>query len=183
MSAPDTKRKLIVAALFAFPIGMVKLTSMYLLQSGPVAAQAATVEAATDPVAKTAAPLKPPVWTSKQIAAGKHIAKLRSERFADSPLFYEVHETPHTTATTSDPEPSAEIPDAPPPPRFVLQMIMSSSSERTALIDGKPYRVGDDVRSSGWVITSIERDTRSVTLKDVQHDRTITISVELPSKN
>src|SRR5205809_614432 len=66
-------------------------------------------------------------------------------------------------------------------PKFVLQAILSSSQGKTALIDGKPYRAGDEVRGSGWIVQEITAESRSVTLKDAASEHTITISVELPA--
>jgi hypothetical protein len=164
--------------LFLLPVGLVKLTGLYLGQQGPSAAQAA--EADPSAPAANAAPTKAPTWTTRQVEAGKYIASLRGKSCGPTPFLYEARD-PQSTAVTvsSDPVPiGTPTTDV---SKYTVQAILSSSMGTTALINGKPYRVGDTIRESSWVIQTIAADTRSVTLRDSVQGRLETIHVEIPS--
>jgi hypothetical protein len=182
MASPETNRKIIAVMLFVLPIGLVKGTSLYMGRSPVQSADASAVDS-TAPADKTTV-VKAPVWTSKQIAASKHIASLREQPFDSTPF---LHEHKVQATVNSAPEPLVTSPtnnaSLGPPPKFALQMIMSGSSGSTALIDNKPYHIGDEIRDSGWTVTDINRQNRSVTLHEATNDRTMVIAVDMPGAN
>src|SRR5436190_2118001 len=90
MSSPETKGKIMAVVLFALPIGLVKVASFYLGQPGPASAEAAPTPTAAG--AAPAAPVSAPVWSAKQIAASKHITKLRNLPITGTPFLYETKE-------------------------------------------------------------------------------------------
>lgn len=179
MPSPDVIRRLTAVGLFLLPVGLVKLTDLYMGKAGPMQALAAEA----DPAAPSAQSnsVKAPTWTTRQIDAGKYIAKLRGMSFSPTPFLYEVHDDGSTPMVTVSTDPVGTPPAMVDASKFTLQAILSSSIGKTALIDGKPYREGETIRDSAWVVQSIAIDKRSVTLKESAQGRVLTIMVEIPT--
>ena len=64
--------------------------------------------------------------------------------------------------------------------QITVQMIMSSASGNTALIDGKPYKVGQKLNESAWTISKIDGEARSVTLENSQTGQSVVVQVQVP---
>lgn len=175
MANPDTQRKLLAAGLFILPVLAVKASTMLLLGPAPQAADAA-IDTSTTP-AITSGPTVS--WKPRQLAAAQYIGKLRDEPFGPSPLLFDYVEP--------EPEPDP-IPTVDPTPikteiKFTVNAVMSGVRGRTALIDGRPYSEGHNVRRTGWIVELIDCDSRSVTLREEATGERRVISVELPSPN
>jgi hypothetical protein len=187
MASTDNKRKLTSMALFATPLAMVFAAKLYFAGSGPQAVQATPVEqVATD---KKKKPIVAPTYTARQRAAAERIASIRAEAIGPCPFLYEPRTTPTstTTSTPTDPVPVSNNYVEPAIPKFTAQAILSSSTGKTALIDGKPTKEGQKVRGTQWEVVTIDAESRSVTLREaagnggVGRGRTITIQVETPT--
>jgi hypothetical protein len=168
MATNETKRRLAVGGMFFLPLVLVKATAMFLGGTGPVEVSAA-------PAAAAPAPVEPIItlhraWTERERAAAQHIAQLHDEPFGATPLYYEPRGG-EAVVVFEDPE----ILSA---PEFIVQAVLSSSAGNTALIDGRPLRVGDALGETGWQITEIDAEARSVTIWDPHTDRTATRSVQ-----
>lgn len=117
--------------------------------------------AATAPVALAVATIEPVTAEALDDAAARvasHLEALADRSFGPSPMLV--------------PEVVSEDDDLPVlvsgngAPFFVVQAIISSGSGTAALLDGRPYRVGDAFGASGWHVTEIDSRARSVTLAD-----------------
>ena len=85
-----------------------------------------------------------------------HIAMLSDLPIDKTPLYYtgskaqvDVEQSTHVEA-----------------PMFVVKAIMKTSSGNRALLDSGAYSVGDELEETGWLITDIDADSRSVTIED-----------------
>jgi hypothetical protein len=178
MATPEMKRKLWSLAAFIVPLVAVKAASVVLVDGGPQQADANVPEAAK----ATANPGHKPVkFTEQQLAAQRHIASMHGKNFESNPLLYvglEPEKPP--TPVIEVPVVVIEPPKIEPPPAFQLQLVMSGVRGDTALIDGRPYRVGDRVRDTDWKVQTIEVAKRSASLAHISDGRTITIEVDLP---
>jgi hypothetical protein len=176
MASSNTKRKLISMGVFAAPVILVLGAKLYLGSPGPSAAQATPVEQVTTDKKKK--PIVAPTYSTRQKAAAEYIRRIGSQALAGCPFLYEQRQTqPEQTPGT---EPVASVYVDPAAPAFTVQAILSSSSGKTALIDGKACREGQKVRGTEWEVLKIDSDARSVTLRDSSSQRTITVQVEAP---
>jgi hypothetical protein len=171
MPTNETKRRLAAAGMFILPLVLVKATAMFLGGTGPAEVAAAPAPAAptVTPVPVASAPSAPRAWTDGQRQAAEHIARLHDEEFGSTPLFYQSRGAEAAVVF--------EDPDLPPPPEFILQAVLSSSTGNTALIDGQALRVGDRVGETDWQIIEIDAQTRTVTVLDPRTERTEAVSV------
>lgn len=180
MATAELKRKLLAIGAVVFPLIAVKAASVMLTGPGPQYVQAETPESqptnsAAKPVATT--------WSERQIAAQHRIAAIEAELSDVNPLLYVglQPDEPEKPPEPPPPEiPKIEPPKIEPPPDFQLHVVMSGARGDTALIDGRPYRVGDHVRDTEWKVHSIHVAGRATTLVNAQDGRTITIMVDLP---
>ncbi len=168
MLSTEGRRRLAAGGMFILPLFLVKATSVMLGGAGPVETQAATTEDA--PIGTTQVIAGPKSNEEAQILAAEHITSLENQPFGVSPMYYETHGQVEST--------EIEHPEEDPPPQFKIRGILSASAGNTALIDGKPYRVGDELADSGWRITEIDGVARSVTIKDSKTGRTETRTVQ-----
>lgn len=176
MASANTNRKLLSMGLFAAPVVLVMGARLYLGSPGPASVQATPVEpVATD---KKKKPIVAPTYSVRQKAAAEFIERNASQPLAACPFLYEPRATPIETPQGTDPAPEVYVDPA--APSFTVQAILSSSSGKTALIDGKAVREGQKVRGTDWEVVTIDSEARSVTLRFSGSDRTITIAVETP---
>lgn len=169
MATREMKQNLAGAVAFAIlPMLLVLKTSTAML-GGPTSAKA-TVQPTFVISPSGADGLRVP-WTEKQEAAAAHIQFLRGQPFAPSPL--------HRAKVRSSPDqsPRVTVPHLPP---LTVQMIMSSSTETVALIDGHRCVVGDTLEGTGWAIVEIDADALTVTLKHARTGQTAVVSVHTP---
>ncbi|MDY7107207.1 MAG: hypothetical protein SYC29_01085 [Planctomycetota bacterium] len=166
MPTSETKRRLAAAGMFVLPLVLVKATAMFLGGTGP-----AEVAAAPTPAMPAVTP--PPIEPAREIAgartdgqqqAAEHIARLHAEDFGSTPLYYQSRD--------EEAEVVFEHPDLPPPPEFILQAVLASSSGNTALIDGEALRVGDRLGDTDWQLIEIDVEARTVTVLDPRTERT-----------
>jgi hypothetical protein len=172
MPTIDTKRKLVAAGMFALPLALVWGTGV--MFGGPTSAKGATAV----PIAAAAPTSMPldtgvPAPTETEAAAASHIAALEGQPFGSTPLFHPRKGVSAVVVVT-------ETPGVAPVPVFTVKAILASARGNTALIDGASYRVGDELTGTGWTITRIDADTRSVTIEDPETKRTAQGFVELP---
>lgn len=168
MPTNETKRRLAVGGMFILPLVLVKATALFLGGTGPVEVSAAPAAAVPAPVAPIMSTQRR--WTEREQAAARHIAQLHGEPFGSTPLYYEPRGG-ETVVVFEDPEVLSA-------PDFIVQAVLSSSAGNTALIDGRPLRVGAALGETGWQITEIDAEARSVTIWDPRTDRTATRSVQ-----
>ncbi len=169
MPSNNSKRRLCDLGIFVLPVALVKIAGSLLGTGGPADASAAPAPAAVD-LAQQAA-LAATSLTSEQLALGEYISQLEQEPFGDVPMYYEPAEEIPEILLTEDP-----IMIAVPPPSMTIQAIMSSSNGTTALINGRVYRVGDEVDESGWTIVEIDGDARSLIIQEIGTDRRETVT-------
>lgn len=193
MASPESRKNLTAIAALIVPVLAVKAVTLVL---GQPAAQQASAHpkpaAATTTAPATTAKAAP--LTSQQIAAINYIHTLRAQPFGPAPIRSE-----HAARTTTQPMVQPTEPQVQPSagleavPQFTVTAVMSTTGivsgsdgsvsvqpARRALINGRPYREGETVKGTSWKIAMIDCDRRSVTLRDVHSDRTVTINVDLP---
>lgn len=182
MPSPEMRKNLAAIGALVLPVVVVKLTTLMLGHSA-LSAQA-TMKAA-HPVAEVSAPAMQQGQNSeRQRNAAKHVQSLKSQPFGPAPLLFApaaaapVSADPTTPSVVVTPSESPND-DVDPVPQFIVNAVMSSTTGQRALINGRPYRVGEQVRGTTWTVTAIESAKRSVTLAD-RNGRQATVSVELP---
>ena len=110
-------------------------------------------------------------WTEQQRTAADHIEFLKDQPFGPSPL--------HRLAAPITPDQTPVV-SQPNLPTVRVQMIMASVSGSVALIDGKPYRVGDSLGKTSWIMAAIDADALAVTCRHARTGETTVISVQTP---
>lgn len=110
--------------------------------------------------------------TDQQMQAIDHIAILQSQQFGPSPL----HREGETISGNENPFSTPTLPSL----QITVQMIMSSSAGNTALIDGKPYKVGQNLKDSAWIVRKIDGEARSVTMENTQTGQSMVFVVQTP---
>ena len=172
MPTTDTKRQMMNVGVFILPLLLVQAASVIVGAGSPRAIEAAAPgvdePAAVEPSLQTAR------WSDAQLAAADYVRELRARSFGAVPLLYESVET------VVDPGDETAQPGLPPPPQVTLQAILASANSVTVLIDGKTHRISDEIRDSGWVIDTIDADSRSITIRDPQTDRVETVTAGGP---
>ncbi len=158
---------LISLVVFILPVALVKVGGSLLGSPGR-----GTAVESLDAVKPR--PFKPPgpqavSWTAQQKAAADHVAILKTQPFSSTPFYYR-HEEPGE-------KPPDDTPPDDTPPELYLQVVLTSRRGNVALIDSKPYRVGDLIKREEWRVIKIDGHDRSVTLKHEKTDRTALIYV------
>lgn len=178
MASPETRRRLSSLGLFVLPLVAVKLASVVMGGPSPSGAAASPAQPAEQNATAGAAgvTMTPPVqWTAAQRAAADHVRYLTSTTFGPSPMLYAATPKP---PEVQEPDPVlAEQPKPAEIPAFELQAIMNSASGDKAVINGRPYLVGQSVEKAGWTVRSIDVGSRSVVLVENGGAREITITV------
>ena len=171
MVTRKTKQSLIATVTFAIlPLLVIFKSAGTLFGSGPEIAQASyeTLSFIVPDVAEN----DELSLTDQQMQAVEHIAILQSEQFGPSPL----HRGVKTIIGDKN--------QLPPPTllslQITVQMIMSSSAGNTALIDGKPYKVGQKLIDSAWIVSEIDGEARSVTVENKQTGQSMVFVVQTP---
>jgi hypothetical protein len=176
MAAPELKRKLWSATAFIVPLLAVKAASVVLVDSGPQTAEATV----SNPVTVASAARRNTKLTDQQVAVQRHVQVLSGKPIESDPMLYQGLEPEKPVEPEIKVPVIVETPKIEPPPTFELQLVMSGVRGDTALIDGRPYRVGDRIRDTDWKVQSIEVGYRSASLLNVNDGRTLIISVDLP---
>jgi hypothetical protein len=192
MASPEIRRNAVAIAALVMPVLAVKITTIAL---GQPSIQQASAEPKPVAAATAAAVVaKARSFSSQQIAAMQYIQTLRAQPFGPAPIRAEnvapVATQPIVTPAQPDPDSTSTIG---PVPQFTLTAVMSTNGivsgsdgtvsvqpTRRALINERPYREGEMVKGTTWKIARIDCDKRSVTLRDTQSDRAVTVNVELP---
>ncbi|MCI0363378.1 MAG: hypothetical protein L0Y44_07780 [Phycisphaerales bacterium] len=173
MASHDFRANLASIAIFTLPVIVVKLTTAFLNNASPTQVLGSTVEPVSGSAVVSAA--KAATWSDAQLAAARHIETLRAQPFGPTPLYHEVVQTPVDTT----PPPVVVV-----PPRikayFVLNAVMSGDRGETALINLRPYRAGDQIADTGWVVESINSSRRTAVLREPATGETMNIKVQLP---
>jgi hypothetical protein len=172
MLSSNARRRIFSFSLFFLPVVIVKVMGGLLGGDGPQNASATVEPAAPAHVSTT----ENPVDTRATEAANAHRRQLAAQPFSKDPFY---HEEPTS-------EPVAETPvEAPEPgaPAIALHMIMAARSGNVAVINGKPYRLKDEIAHTGWYLTTIDPNARSITLTQLSTGKKITAAVDpKPSK-
>lgn len=169
MLSPDNKRRLIIVAVFLVPVILVKGTSVYYGVGSPAGASAAVTPAPT-----VDAPIDLSIeqaWTAQQKAAATYAADLHDAPFGQSPLYYQLREPSNGDGPVVQVDPSL--------PNLIVQAIVESASGATVLMNNQRYRVGDTFDETAWVITDINNDTRTVTLRNSKTGKTVEAAVRI----
>lgn len=181
MPSPEAIRKLSTFGALVLPVAVVKFATVFMGQTVP-AAQAASAVAV--PVANAATPVSKAKVTPQQVAAARYADSLRLQPFGPTPLYVEKTQTVDAAQTIPplNTSPNTHTPSSGvvPAPTFTVGAVMSTSGGGRALINGRPYREGQQVHGTTWVVTTINSSSRSVTLNDSQTNRSVVVSVELP---
>ncbi len=171
MVTRKTKQSLIATVTFAIlPVLVITKSAATLFGGGPEIAQASYDRLpfiVNDEVDNVDLSL-----TDQQQEAFAHIALLKEQQFGQSPL----HRATETVIGNDNTSPPPVLPSL----QITIQMIMSSTAGNTALIDGKPYKVGDKLLKSPWIIRQIDGEARSVTLENPQTGQTEIVEVQAP---
>jgi len=172
MASPEVKRKMLSLGIFCAPVLIVQATAAILGRGAPSAVSASAAPS-TDGVPVSSRAI---AWTSTQLAASARIAELNKQPFEPTPFLYDFDESrqPVEKELTE----TAEV-SSPDQPTFHLQAVMSTANDRQALINGRPYRQGQMIRSTTWTVLSIDVEARQALLRDSQTENTITVRVEL----
>lgn len=169
MLTSEAKRKLTAGGMFGLPMALVWLTARVI--GGPESAEASqTGNLAVAPLSFHQVDVAAP--TPAQSAAAARVDALLHSDFGPTPFHHRrAGETP---VVIENPEDSSV-------PRFSVKLIMATSSGNRAVIDGKVYQVGDKLGDTGWVIVSIDAQTRSVSIRDPRTERVRMGTVDSPS--
>lgn len=173
MPSPEMRKNLASITIFTLPVIVVKLATMVL--GGPASTSAQ--DPGLELVAGDGTPVptnKVAAWSEDQLAAARYIDALRSQPFGATPLLHDTQEP----ELVPDPEiiPVEPVSDV----KFVLQAVMSGERGDTALINGRPYRKGDQIRGTRWSVISIDSSNHIATLKEAKSGQSMVIRVELP---
>ena len=171
MVTRKTKQSLIATVTFAIlPLLVIFKSAGTLFGSGPEIAQASyeTLPFIVPDVAEN----DELSLTDQQMQAVEHIAILQSEQFGPSPL----HRGVKTIISDKNQFPPPTLLSL----QITVQMIMSSSAGNTALIDGKPYKVGQKLKDSAWTVSEIDGEARSVTVENKQTGQSMVFVVQTP---
>ncbi|HWB19881.1 MAG TPA: hypothetical protein VG711_06245 [Phycisphaerales bacterium] len=156
------------------PLVIVKLASVMLGVSGPSAAKAALNPENDNTVTTAALKTNSSVPTEKERQAAQRVADLRELPFGPSPLYY-----PPGQAAAQPKEAVPPLPDI--SPTFHVNAIFVTSTTIIAIIDTKPYKLGDRLANTGWVISDIDNDKRVVSIYDPKSGRVVTQNVDAPT--
>jgi hypothetical protein len=178
MLSPESTKRITALAAFAVPLMLVKAAAIVL--GGPAASSGAT----TAPQAANPMAVAPPTgvatqisWTPKELAAATHVQALANLPFGPVPFLYDNQ----AQAIDTKPPVIENIdvgPVRPVKPDFTLGAIISGSRGKTAWIDGRPYREGDRIRNSNWIVWAIDSSARTVTLSSSETDGQFTLKVD-----
>lgn len=181
MSVRGPRELSIDLGVFLLPLLLVKGTAI--MMSEPKEASATT------PIVSGSAGIDSlddyrPEWTLQQLVAADYIAELRGLPFGPSPL---LHIVKRQSIPDSLPNPNGdgdgdgnETNVVVPPPDVTVGGIMRSRNGNVAIINHRYYRVGDALGSDGWVVKSINAETRSVVVEFRGTGREATLHVPLP---
>jgi hypothetical protein len=180
MNSPDSRKRMLSLGALVLPVIAVKLVTTILGHSAATSAQASPRPAAFE-AATAGANAGRVALTSRQQAAAAYVRQTREQTFGRAPFLFEPKppDSTSSTSTTTTPLVQDTQPDRP-LPSFTLGAVMASENGQRALINGRPYLVGDQIKDTQWTILAIDIGARSVTLKDGESDRTIVIAVEKP---
>jgi len=179
MSVRGPRELSIDLGVFLLPLLLVKGTAI--MMSEPKEASATT------PIVSGSAGIDSlddyrPEWTLQQLVAADYIAELRGLPFGPSPL---LHIVKRQSIPESNPNPNGngdgnENNVVVPPPDVTVKMILVSRNGNVALMNHRRYRVGDALGTDGWVVKSINAETRSVVVEFRGTGREATLYVPLP---
>lgn len=172
MVTRKTKQTLVAAVTFTIlPLLVIIKSAGTLFGSGPDIAQASydTLRFIVTDAAGNDGEIS---LTDQQKQAVDHIAILQSQQFGPSPL----HRGAKTIIDDKNQIPPPKLPSL----QITVQMIMSSSTGNTALINGKPYNVGQSLQDSAWSVSEIDGDARSVTIENKQTGESLVFVVQTP---
>ncbi len=172
MSARGPRELTMDLGVFLLPLLLVKGTAIMMSEpqgaaaSTPIVSRSAGIDSLDD---------YKPEWTPQQFIAADYIEESRGLPFGPSPLLHVVKLQPDP-----NPDPGGNENIIVPPPDLAVQMILRSRNGNVALINHRRYRVGDALGSDGWVVKSIDADTRSVLIMLPGTGREALLSVPLP---
>jgi hypothetical protein len=180
MGGRNLRRKLAMLLAFAMPLVLLKFTTAFVTGgrlgtgSGPRSAAAqlpSDGEGPHSPMSLIEQQMKATSEQERRVA--EYIAQLRQLPFGRNPLYYEPRpERAEVQPSKPIPPPAAQPPLVHDRLEARVQAIMGTREQGgtgspMALIDGRPYRVGDLVPGGRWEITAIESGTRTVTFRHV----------------
>ena len=174
MASDQMRRRVIGVGVFALPLVLVQVAGVLLGGGGPEDAKGGVI-IPMPPTHQTAPPVPTPdwSWSDQQLAAAKYVTALRSRSFGDAPFYYRK----------PAPDPGVGVIEVPVPdllPDVEVQMILSAPSGNRALINGRPYGVGDLIDGIGWIVMEIDGMKYSVVLEHPETKRRTTIKVRVP---
>ena len=168
MVTRKTKQSVIAAVTFSIlPLLVIIKSADTLFGSGPEIARASYDRMPF--IVSDAADNDEVSLTDQQQQAVGHIANLQSQEFGPSPL----HRVGEIVSGDENPGKSPSL-------QITVQMIIGSTAGNTALIDGKPYKVGQTLKDPVWIVRNIDVDARSVTIENKQSGQSLVFVVQTP---
>ncbi len=168
------KRRIGDIAAFLIPLVLVKVAALALVDRAPRGARGAVVARPIDPVdldfSRSSASLTP-----EQFAAAQHLDALTDEPFGDAPFYYRIRSKSGDPVIV-DPidNPHVDAPD------IKVQMILAARGGGSALINGKLYRVGDELKGLGLRLVEVDGVAYEVVLEDPRSGLRMRVELERP---
>ena len=156
------KRRIGDVAAFLIPLVLVKVAALAIVERAPRGARGAVVARPIDPVdldfSGSSASLTP-----EQFAAAQHLDALTDKPFGDAPFYYRIR------SKSGDPDlvDPIDVPDGD-ATDIKVQMILAARGGGSALINGKLYRVGDELKGLGLRLVEVDGVAYEVILEDLR---------------
>jgi hypothetical protein len=169
------KRRIGDVAAFLIPLALVKVAAVAIGKGVPPGARGAVVASAPIEPIELDFSTSSASLTPEQIAAAQHLDALAVEPFGAAPFYYRIRPQ-NDSPIIVDP---GDNPDVDAHPSITVQMIMAGRGGGSALINGKPYKVGDVVdRMGGWRLVEVDGESYSVVLEDPRSGQRRHVKVE-----
>ncbi len=155
------KRRIGDIAAFLIPLALVKVAAVAIGKGEPPGARGSVV--ASTPIEPIDLDFSTSLesLTPEQLAAAQHLDALKVEPFGDAPFYYRLRD--QDNPVTVDPN---DHPVVDPDPDIRVQMIMTERGGGRALINGKLYKVGDELEGVRLRLVEVDGAAYAVVLED-----------------
>ncbi len=154
------KRRIGDIAAFLIPLVLVKIAAVAIVDAAPRGSRGAVVAPPIEPVeldfSGSSASLTP-----EQFAATQHLVVLEDAPFGDAPFYYRIR-SKRGDPVIVDP---IDRPDGG-GLEIKVQMIMAARGGGRALINGKLYKVGDELKGLGLRLVEVDGVANEVILEN-----------------
>lgn len=156
------KRRIGDIAAFLIPLVLVKVAAVAIVEGAPPGARGAVAATPIEPVELHFSTTSSS-FTPEQFAASQHLDALKDEPFGDPPFYYRIRSKsgdPVMVDPIGNPDGDA--------PEIKVQMIMAARGGGSALINGKLYKVGDELKGLGLRLVEVDGVAYEVILEDLR---------------